>query len=56
MVRIRIEKAKPAPELDDDGNAIPVNYNEEDLDEVPFEDKCATIETSRDGKRIWTIN
>lgn len=26
------------------------------MDEVPYEDKCATIDSYRDGKRIWTIN
>jgi hypothetical protein len=55
-VRIRIPKIKPDPELDDEGNVIPINYNEEELDEIPFEDKCAIIDTAVDDKKIWAIN
>lgn len=33
-----------------------MNYNEDELEEIPFEDRCATIETCRDDKRIWAIN
>lgn len=45
VVRVRIPKQQPEPEIDDEGNPIPINYNEDDLEEIPFEDKCAQIDT-----------
>lgn len=38
LVRIRIPKVKPEVELDDEGNAIVEEYNEDDLEEIPFVD------------------
>lgn len=55
-MRIRIPKIKPENELDDEGNVIPFNYNEDELEEIPFEDKCAIIETTNEDMRIWAIN
>jgi len=42
--------------MDDEGNPIPANYNEDDLDEIPFEDKCALIDTTISSQHIWAIN
>ncbi len=56
LVRVRVPKVLPEPEFDENGVEIPVEYNEEELEEVPFEDKCAMIETVGEGQRIWVIN
>lgn len=56
LVRIRIPKMKPEPEFDEDGVEIPQQYDEEELEEVPFEDKCASIDTTDDNQSIWVIN
>ena len=56
VVRVRIPKQQPEPEMDDEGNPIPMNFNEDDLDEIPFEDKCASIDTVIQQQRIWAIN
>ena len=45
VIRVRIPKIIPEPELDDEGQPLPLEYNEDDLDEIPFEDKCASINT-----------
>ena len=42
--------------MDDEGNPIPMNFNEDDLEEIPFEDKCASIDTTMQQQRIWAIN
>ncbi len=47
---------QPEPEMDDEGNPIPSNYNEDDLDEIPFEDKCAMIDTNISQQHIYAIN
>jgi hypothetical protein len=39
VVRVRIPKIMPEPEVDEEGQPVPVDYNEEELDEVPYEDK-----------------
>ena len=46
VVRVRICKKKPEQEEDDDGNLIDVEVNEDELEEVPIEDKCHSIITS----------
>lgn len=56
LVRIRIPKQMPAPELDEDGEEISHEVCEDDLEEVPFEDKCATIDTIGETQNIWAIN
>lgn len=56
LVRVRIPKVKPDPEFDEDGVEIPMEYNEDELEEVPFEDKCATVDTVAEGQSIWVIN
>lgn len=38
VVRVRIPKLKPDPEMDDEGNPIATNFNESELEEIPFVD------------------
>jgi len=40
IVRIRIPKKQPEVEKDEEGNEIVQEINEEDLEEMPIEDKC----------------
>ena len=56
LVRIRIPKKMPEPEVNEDGEEIEKSIDESDLEEVPFEDKCATIDTIGESQRIWAIN
>ena len=56
LVRIRIPKKMPEPEVNEDGEEIERSIDESDLEEVPFEDKCATIDTIGESQRIWAIN
>jgi hypothetical protein len=46
----------PEPEVNEDGEEIERSIDESDLEEVPFEDKCATIDTIGESQRIWAIN
>ena len=48
VVRIRIHKMVPEPEVDDEGNPVEAEYNEDELEEVPLEDKAASIATVSD--------
>lgn len=48
VVRIRIPKMVPEPEVDDEGNPVKAEYNEDELEEVPLEDKAASIATVSD--------
>jgi len=45
VVRIRIAKKAPEPVLDDEDNVIEAEVNEEDLEEMPIDDKCLAITT-----------
>lgn len=56
LVRIRIPKQEPAPEYDEDGNQKEVEYKEEDLDEIPFDDRAVSIPNNVNNKKIWQIN
>ena len=56
LVRIRIPKKMPEPEVDEDGQEIEHSIDESELEEVPFEDKCATIDTVGETQKIWAIN
>jgi hypothetical protein len=40
VVRVKIPKVPKEPELDDEGNEIPDETPESDLDDIPFEDRC----------------
>lgn len=57
MVRIRIAKKQPEPVEDDEGNMVTPEVNEEDLEEMPIEDKCLSVVTnSGEGQSIFVIN
>ncbi len=40
MVRLKIPKVPLEPEMDDDGNEIIKEFDESELEDIPFEDKC----------------
>ena len=42
--------------MDDDGNPIEVEYNEDELEEIPFEDKAASIATVSESHQVYAIN
>jgi hypothetical protein len=56
VVRIRIPKKQPEVEKDEEGNEIVQEINEEDLEEMPIEDKCYQVSTSINGQNIYCIN
>lgn len=57
VIRIRIAKKLPEPEEDDEGNKIEPEYNEEDLEEMPIDDKCLAVTTNDgEGKSVYCIN
>ena len=59
IVVVKVQKVKPDPQQDEDGNDIVVEYTEEQMDEledVPFDDKYLSFETQKDGDKIWVIN
>lgn len=45
VVRIKIPKVQPEPQLDEDGNEIPTEVNQSELEDIPFEDKCLQVVT-----------
>jgi hypothetical protein len=57
-VRIRIPKKKPEeePEEDEEGNIIEKHYEEEELEEMPIDDKCHSIMTRSNGQSIYCLN
>ena len=56
VVRLKIPKVPVEPELDDEGNPIPVEVNESDLDDIPFEDRCLQSLTKQEDQQIWVFN
>ena len=40
LIRLKIPKVPLEPELNEEGQEIPVDVLESDLEDVPFEDKC----------------
>ena len=40
LVRLKIPKVPLEPELNEEGQEIPVDVLESDLEDIPFEDKC----------------
>lgn len=46
MIRIRIAKKQPEPIEDDEGNPVEQEVKEEDLEEMPIEDKCLAVVTN----------
>ena len=56
MIRLKIPKIPAEPELDDEGNEIPAETPESDLEDIPFEDKCLSMVAKIEDQRIWVIN
>ena len=56
IVVLKIPKQPKEPELDDDGNEIPVEVVESELEDIPFEDKCLQMVSKTEDQRIWVIN
>lgn len=56
VVRIKIPKVAPEVEQDDEGNDIVVEVNESELEDIPFEDKCLTLQAKQEDQNIWVIN
>ena len=56
VVRIKIPKVDPVFEQDEEGNDIVVEVNESELEDVPFEDKCLTLQAKQEDQNIWVIN
>ena len=56
IVRIKIPKVDPVFEQDEEGNDIVVEVNESELEDIPFEDKCLTLQAKQEEQNIWVIN
>ena len=56
VVRIKIPKVDPVFEQDEEGNDIIVEVNESELEDIPFEDKCLTLQAKQEDQNIWVIN
>ena len=56
VVQIKIPKVPKELELDDDGNEIPDETPESDLDDIPFEDKCLQVNSNSETQKIWVVN
>ena len=56
IVRLKIPKIPREPERDEEGEEIPWEGNESDLDDIPFEDKCMSAVCRKDNQKIWVIN
>jgi hypothetical protein len=56
VVRIRIAKKQPEPVEDEEGNVIEQEINEDDLEEMPIEDKCLSVAANKEDQSIFVIN
>ena len=56
IVRLKIPKIPREPERDEEGEEIPWDGNESDLDDIPFEDKCMSTVCKKENQKIWVIN
>ena len=57
VVRIRIAKKAPEPIENDDGEMVEPEVNEDELEEMPIDDKCLAITTNDgEGKSVYCIN
>ena len=55
-MRVKIPKQPKEPELDDEGNEIPDNTPESELEDIPFEDKCLSMVTKNEEHAVWVVN
>ena len=56
IVRLKIPKVAREPERDEEGEEIPWDGNESDLDDIPYEDKCMSSVCKKENQKIWVIN
>ena len=56
VIRLKIPKVPLEPEIDDDGNPIPVEVDESDLEDIPFEDRCLQSMAKIDDQQVWVLN
>ena len=56
VVRVKIPKVPPEVEQDEEGNDIIVEVNESELEDIPFEDKCLSLQSKQEDQNIWVIN
>lgn len=56
VVRVRIAKKYPEPVEDDDGNLVRPEVDEEELEEMPIDDKCLSVITNSGEQSIFCIN
>ena len=56
VVKIKVPKVPKEPEQDDEGNDIPYEGPESDLEDIPFEDKCLQVNCNSDSQHIWVVN
>lgn len=59
IVRIRIPKMAPEPEIDEEGNPIEIDPETIDwskAEEVPAEDKAFSCSTNIQGQQVWQLN
>jgi len=49
VVRIKIPKVPKEPELNEDGEEVPDETPESELEDIPFEDKCLTLNAATDS-------
>ena len=55
-MRLKIPKVPREPEMDAEGEEIPWEGTESDLEDIPFDDKCMAAVTRKDNQRIWVLN
>jgi hypothetical protein len=56
VVRIRIAKKYPEAVEDEDGNPVVPEFIEEELEEIPIDDKCLSVVTNSGEQSIFCIN
>lgn len=56
IVRVKLGKKQPEPEEDDDGNLVEKDIPEEDLEDLPIEDKAWQMVSRQNGQKLYVLN
>lgn len=57
VIRIRIAKKQPEPVENDEGEMVEPEFKEDELEEMPIDDKCLAVTTNDgEGKSVYCIN
>lgn len=56
VVRVKIAKRIPEPVEDEEGNMVQPEYVEDELEEMPIDDKCLSVTTNTGEQSIFCIN